>query len=189
MKEEVKIFTYELNHIKDEKIREFTEKALEIAPDYFWHIAASSTAKYHSPSCLGEGGLCRHVKANCMIAIDLLTLPMFKFTDKQKDMIISALLLHDICKSGVPQQKYSIHDHPIVAANYIRQHKEVYDILPKDEAETILLAVEHHMGNFTTAKYSKVVLTEPQTGLEKFVFWADYLGSRRYLTYDFSGEE
>lgn len=185
MEDRLKIFEYELNHIKNPDIRRFTEECIGIIPDYFFKIPASSTSKYHSVTCCGEGGLLRHTKANVMIAIDLLTLPMFKFNERQKDMIITVLILHDMVKSGIPQQKYTVHDHPILAAEYIRQHEEICKLLPEEDLNTILKAIERHMGNFTTAKYSKIVLEEPKTGLEKFTFMCDYLGSRRYLEYKF----
>jgi hypothetical protein len=100
-------------------------------------------------------------------------------------MIITTLILHDMVKSGLPQQKYTTHDHPLIAANYIRQHKNICDLLSDEDLQIILKAIEHHSGNFTTNKYSKIVLEEPKTGLEKFCFWCDYLGSRRYLEYKF----
>lgn len=45
----LEIFKTELNYIKNPKIREFTEKMLLEVPEYFFHIGASSTGKYHHP--------------------------------------------------------------------------------------------------------------------------------------------
>lgn len=189
MKEELNIFTYELNQIKDPKIREFTTKALEIAPDYFWEIPASSTGKHHPSYALGMGGLCRHVKAAVKIAIELFNLSMFKYTDAQKDIIISALILHDCAKSGIPKTKFTIHDHPIVICDYILQHKEIYEILDEKTLNTLLDCIRSHMGTWTISKFSKVVLPEPKTGMQNFVHMCDYLASRKCLEMNFDTVE
>lgn len=189
MKEEIKIFTYELNHIKDEKIREFTERALEIAPEYFWKIPASSTGKFHPQYALGEGGLCRHVKSAVRIAIQLLQLKMFCYSDIQKDIIISALLLHDCAKSNIPQQKYTAHEHPLVICDYILQHKDICNILDEKTLNTLLDCIRSHMGSWTTNKFSKIILPEPKTSMQKFVHMADYLASRKCIEMNFDAEE
>jgi 23S rRNA maturation-related 3'-5' exoribonuclease YhaM len=185
MKPGLEIFTYELNQIKDTKIKEFTIKALEILPDYFWKIPASVTGKHHPKYALGEGGLSRHVKAAVRIALELFNLNMFKFNDTQKDIIISALFLHDGAKSGIPQTKYTIHDHPLVITKYIREHKEVCDTLDAETLNTILGCIESHMGQWTTNKFSKVVLPEPKTSMQKITFLCDYLASRKCLEMNF----
>jgi 23S rRNA maturation-related 3'-5' exoribonuclease YhaM len=189
LKEELKIFTYELNHIKDPKIREFTEKALEILPDYFWNIPASSTGKHHPNYALGNGGLSRHVQSAVRIAIELFKLNMFRFSDLQKDIIIAALFLHDGVKSGIPQTKYTVHDHPLVITQYIRQHKDICDILDVNILDTILECIESHMGQWTTNKYSKIILPEPKTSMQRITFLCDYLASRKCIEMNFDVEE
>ena len=97
------IFKYELSFIKDSKIREFTIKAIEVLPDYFFKVAASSTGKYHPQYALGEGGLVRHTKAAVRIALELFRCETVTghFPDEVKDIIISALILHDGAKHGL----------------------------------------------------------------------------------------
>ena len=57
-------FKNELELIKDEKLRAFTEFYLSNrVPSYFWEIGASASGKYHPPFSQGNGGLVRHTKA------------------------------------------------------------------------------------------------------------------------------
>ena len=89
------VFEYELSFIKNLQIKEFTIKALEILPDYFFEVAASSSGKYHPSYALGKGGLVRHTKAAVRIAIELFRCETVTghFSDDVKDVIISALIL------------------------------------------------------------------------------------------------
>lgn len=49
-------FARELNYIKNERLRSFTDYVLDKLPDYFRHIGASSSGKYHPSYTLGAGG-------------------------------------------------------------------------------------------------------------------------------------
>jgi len=69
--EKVEHFKNELEYIKDPKIREFTEKAIEDMPDYFFEATSSSSGKYHPSYALGNGGLLRHTRAAVRIAVEL----------------------------------------------------------------------------------------------------------------------
>lgn len=145
--EKSKVFEYELSKIKDDKIREFTRQALEKVPDYFYEVAASSTGKYHPPLSQGKGGLCRHTKAAVWIALELLNLEMFnKYTDLDRDMIISALLLHDVIKHGTNGSKYTVTEHPLLVRKYIDQYEEIKNIIDEKVYNKIMEYIETHMG-------------------------------------------
>ena len=59
----INLLQNELNMIKSDDIREFAKILINDAPEYFFHVPASSTGKYHPSYALGEGGLARHTKA------------------------------------------------------------------------------------------------------------------------------
>jgi 23S rRNA maturation-related 3'-5' exoribonuclease YhaM len=181
--ENVKKLEKEINYIKDEKVKEFTIKVLQQVPDYFFEIAASSTGKYHSKFCLGEGGLLRHTKACVTIARDLLGLEMMNsYTQIEKDIIISALILHDTMKHGKTHSQYSVATHPLVIADYIEGEPTLNSILEKDILTILLNGIRKHMGEFCTDyKTKKVILPKPKTKLENFIHLCDYLGSRKYF--------
>nr|DAR47521.1 MAG TPA: HDc [Caudoviricetes sp.] len=168
----INVFSEELKLIKNDEIRETTARLLDGAPDYFWHVAASSSGKYHPAYALGEGGLVRHVKAAVRFANHLFVIN--DFTDKEQDYIISALLLHDILKHGKDgDEGHTVFEHPILAADYIRENTA------GEYSEVVASLVSTHMGQWTTSKYSSAMLQAPETKLQKFVHECDYLASRK----------
>lgn len=182
-------FVKELNYIKDEKIRWITRNCLYNAPDYFFEIPASSTGKFHPDYALGEGGLGRHVKAACKMLHDFIMLEFFKCTDEEHDYCVAALLLHDCRKSGVEHGKYTVHEHPILAADLVR---ETCDELCNGSDNATLIAInefckmvppliESHMGQWNWSKRSSIRLPKPKTTMQFLVHLADYLASRKYL--------
>ena len=89
MKEDV--FKTELQYINDNEIREKAKKIINLLPDYFFEVPASSTGKYHPSFSQGEGGLVRHTKVAATIANELLNNNSIigdAFTPKEKDLII-----------------------------------------------------------------------------------------------------
>ena len=123
-------FKKELEYIKSDKIRNACKEMIELLPDYFFEIPASSTGKYHPEYALGKGGLLRHTKAAVRIAYELLGDECIgnKYTADEKDLMIMALILHDGLKSGYDHEKYTRFDHPILMADYIMDNEEKKDI-------------------------------------------------------------
>ena len=66
------IFATELSYIMDDTLRTFISQCLDGLPNYFRHIGASTSGKYHPAYTLGEGGLVRHTKAAVGIAKELI---------------------------------------------------------------------------------------------------------------------
>ena len=164
------MFEYELNLIKNEEIRKTTEELLKGVPEYFWHVPASSSGKYHPMYALGEGGLVRHTKAAVRFAEHLFAL--HDFMQIEKDYIVAALLLHDTFKQG-KDEGHTVHEHPLLAAQYVRENAD------EEYASEVCPLIEKHMGQWTTSQYSSVVLEEPEDELEKFVHECASLASRR----------
>ena len=183
MVDRLEIFKTELNYIKNPKIREFTEKVLLEVPEYFFRVSASSTSKYHPPFSLGDGGLTRHVQVAVRIVVDILSLEMFnKYSNDEKDIIISALILHDCAKKGIPETKYTITEHPLVMASFIENNPKFNNILDKDILKKLLDCIKTHMGEFNKDfKTKKEVLPKPNGKLQNIVHLADYLSSRKYF--------
>ena len=173
-------YSTELNHIKNEEVRNWTIKALNSLPDYVFYIAASSTGKYHPSYALGDGGLVRHTKAATRIAIDLFRL--YSFTDEEKDVILSALLLHNGKKSGDNANGYTVHDHPVLVCNHLKQ-QEFFNDIP--QANQICEGIISHMGQWTTSNKSSVVLPKPTTRVQKYIHLCDYLASRKFIEFNF----
>ena len=120
------LFLDELELIKDESLAESLLKIIDMLPEYWLTEPASSTGKYHPDYALGTAGLLRHSKAAMRIGYELLNDPCIgdKYTDREKDLLLMSLLVHDGLKLGLPQEKYSRFDHPILMANYIIENQK-----------------------------------------------------------------
>ena len=75
------IFKVEIDYVFNTKLKENLKTLVNLLPDYFFVIEASSTGKYHPSYALGEGGLLRHTKAAVRIAFELLLLTLGLFKD------------------------------------------------------------------------------------------------------------
>lgn len=180
-----KELSLELNMIQDADIRHLVMKYLDKAPDYFWTTPASSTGKYHPSYALGDGGLLRHTKACCRIAYELFRNETVQnFTQEDKDLVITTLILHDTCKLGIPAGKYTVTEHPLLIT-------KVFEMLDMNDQEKqwaaqIIQLNAGHMGQWDfDYRSKKVVLPRPKARLERFIHMVDYLGSRKCLEFNF----
>ena len=181
-----KEFEMEISYIKDKKIKEALIKTLKLLPDYFFSVAASSTGKYHPKYALGNGGLLRHSKAAMRIGFELLSNPAIgdKYTNHEKDLMLMALLIHDGVKHGVPKEKYTRFDHPILMAEFLMEYEEEIG-LEMEDIEFLGDVIKTHMGVWTKDYNGEEVLEPPKTKYQNFVHMCDYLASRKCLQVPF----
>jgi len=187
-------FEQELSLIQDAERRLFVSRCLENVADYFFEVPASSTGKYHPEYSLGRGGLVRHTKAAVKIANNLLQLNMFTGLLPIKDAIISALILHDTCKSGrrgFENGGFTMSTHPLIACDLVKacandaaaEGERPGPINGRDYCDLVCELISTHMGQWREDYRSKkIVLPELQTKEQKFVHICDYLASRKCLT-------
>lgn len=168
-------------HLRNAVLRYF----VDTVPNYFWHVQASSTGKYHPQYALGEEGLLRHTCAAVRIAAAIINLDQYNgiFDDVDKDNIIVALMLHDTFKHGEEKDgkynPYSIHEHPLLAAEKVREYLD-------DEHKCVIAnCIASHMGEWTESNRSHYVLPKPKTLEEQMVHLCDYLASRKFLEFKF----
>jgi len=180
------MFEEELTYIKDERMQKAAKILLDNLPEYFYHISASSTGKYHPPYAEGEGGLVRHTKAAVRIAKELMEITPYDkiFACHEKDAIIITLLIHDGLKKGKVEEQYTRFDHPILAAEYVEEMQKKAG-LTKKEATFIAHSVKTHMGKWTTDYFGNEVLECPHDKYQYFVHLCDYLASRKFLDVHF----
>lgn len=188
--EKVRRFQKEIDYIKAGDLRADAEYLVGILPDYFFQVDSSSTGKYHPKYAAGEMGLARHVKAAVKMAVELLSNPSVgkPYTERDKDLIVLALLIHDGLKYGKEKtDKYTKFDHPILISNYVKENRNNLRMSDEDVSK-ICAMVESHMGPWNTNNYSNVVLPVPKAPMEKFVHMCDYLASRRFINLDFDSD-
>lgn len=180
-------FEKEISWIKSDNIKKFTEYCLDNLPSYFFIVPASSSGKYHPSYALGNGGLVRHTKAAVAIAHELFNLEMFQkqFTDIEQDLIILSLILHDGKKQGDGNGMHTIFDHPLHAANFVKQSNIESDLLTKEQEKIVCNAIASHMGQWNTNRGSKIELPKPIDKIQKFVHMCDYLASRKFIEINF----
>lgn len=177
----------ELNLISSDRIRSACLKMINLLPEYFFEVAASSTGKYHPEYATGVGGLLRHSKAAMRIGFELLSDPCIgdKYTSDEKDLMLMGLLVHDGLKLGNPQEKYTRFDHPILMAEYIRENASLLEELTEDEITFLGDVIKTHMGPWTTDYNGNEVLERPKTKYQNFVHMCDFLASRKCLLVPF----
>ena len=187
--EREEMFLDELSYIQDENLSEALLNIINMLPDYWFSEAASSTGKYHPEYALGEGGLLRHSKAAMRIGYELLSNPTIgdKYSVREKDLMLMALLIHDGLKLGMPKEKYTRFDHPILMGNFILDNKTELGLSLKD-AEFMNDVIKTHMGPWVTDYNGNEVLEKPKNKYQNFVHMCDFLASRKCILVPFDEE-
>lgn len=181
-------FELELDLIKNSQIREMTLKMLEIAPEYFWVKPSSSTGKYHPEQSQGEGGLVRHTKAVVYMADELCRSEAI--VEDERDAIISASLLHDICKYGLPDSKHTVSNHDYIGAFFVNAQTTKLGIEDTPMMKGILGGIAWHYGIWSKRPAGKDVKQYPDeySRIERIVHLSDYIASRKELKFGFLEE-
>ena len=187
--DKLSIFKDEINYVEDSKLKEDFKTLINLLPDYFFEVPASSTGKYHPEFAAGSGGLVRHTKVAVRFAYELLNNNTvgIKFSSHDKDLIIMALTLHDGLKHGISHEKFVRFYHPLVVSKYIMENKDKLS-MDVDDIRKICSMIETHMGEWTYDSYNKKeVLPKPRTAEQRFVHMCDYLASRKFVDVKFDG--
>ena len=159
-------FNKEINYIKDNDIKNSLITILDLLPDYFYDIPASSTGKYHPEFTLGKGGLVRHTKVAVRLAVELFNdSALNNFTQHEKDLIIFLLI-----------------------SKFLKDNKDKLSI-NKNDIDFICECVETHMGPWTKDYDGNEVLKPPVNKYQRFVHMCDYLASRKFLNVKFLDDE
>lgn len=184
--DKIKVFEKELSYIKKDSYKEDLKILINLLPDYFFEIPASSTGKYHPKYTLGDGGLVRHTKVVARIGYELLNNESigFSFNKEEKDLLLMAMILHDGLKSGINHEKYTRFDHPLLVSKLILDNK---DKLSLNDFEITLVrnAIEAHMGQWNVDYNGNEVLPKPHNKYQRFVHMCDFLASRKFLEVEF----
>ena len=192
------VFKVLLDKFETEEVRLYCEDMIEQIPDYIFDMPSSTTGKHHNKTqCLPHGQI-YHIIMFGTIANYRLGLKYNKekkFPDPRiRDAIRCAAIFHDALKCGDGASQYTVHEHPLLAAEWVRTANVEHNI-DAELKETIANMCGAHSGEWTTARRgSKTILPEPQNEAEIFVHECDYLASRsdidmpipEYLTEIFS---
>jgi len=183
-------FMKELTYIIDTDIKTSAKIMLDKLPEYFYSVPASSTGKYHPKFALGEGGLVRHTKAAVRLAHELLVNKIIgsAFTDREKDLIIMSVMLHDGCKSGLTKTEYTVVNHPLIVSKLIKDNASDLK-LTEEDLNLVCTMIESHMGEFNKDYKGNTVLPLPTNKYQKFVHMCDFLASKKFLDIRFDSND
>jgi hypothetical protein len=190
--EKIALFEKEIAYMEIENIKDFFKKAITLVPDYFFEVPAASSGKFHSVLECGFGGLVYHTRSVAKIANYLVNLQQYKskLNEVEKDCVICAALLHDCLKHDWENKTgFSVHQHPVLAAEFVKNDNRLNGIANDEIRAMISDAVASHSGEWTTSKRSKVVLPSPQTLVQELVHLSDYIASRSDIHILFEGED
>jgi len=162
----------EIASIKDENIKNFVKRALEVAPAYWWTVESSKT--HHPKDERGKYGRIRHAK-RCVYLSEVLAESQ-SLTDLELDELKAASILHDICVRGSQDEQSSdkaLPNHPMLIRE--RVISMMNDSTRRFYGQfgwyfTLYNIIETHMGKWGEKK--------PQTGLEKLFHIIDMIASR-----------
>lgn len=94
--EKLQVFEKHLDMIQSEVIRDFTEFCLIRFPEYFWTLPASTSGRRHG----GDETLIDHIQG-CLFLAECVIDQMSKtWNQRQKDQLISSIILHDGWRCG-----------------------------------------------------------------------------------------
>jgi len=184
----IEVFKQELGLIHDTEIRDFVVDVIDtMAPGYFWTSPASTTGKYHPQLSLGEGGIIRHTKLAVWWGVEFMRTE--EVTGLEHDVVIAALILHDLKKNGdtlaggKPIIGGIVHSHGTRLADDIwsKKFKNLSGPAPI-YAVLILEGIAHHMGRWTCPNWTQNPPRSQdwqRTIIRRIVHLADYCASRR----------
>lgn len=174
----LEFFRPELDLIFDDKIREFTEICLIMAPDYiFKNCPASSSAKYHPIDELCAIGTIIHTKKVVTIAYDLCR---GLGCESNRDTILSACIIHDLRKQGINRTGHTVKYHPDLGAKLVEEVHRDTKILSEKDYTIIRNGVGYHYGPWSIAPWIKPL--NEYTPEELCVYLSDYVASKKTLT-------
>lgn len=179
----IKYFKREINYIKNESKKRDIEYLINLLPEYFFTIPASSSGKYHPKFANTNNGLVKHTKVAVRIAYDLFE-TVNNFNEDDKDLIIMALIMHDGLKKGLVEEENTRFDHPLLVSKLIMENASGLE-MNIDDVRKMCMLIESHMGKWNKSKYSEVELPVPTNEMQRFVHRCDYLASRSYLNVRF----
>lgn len=174
------VFKEITDKFETESMKYYCEDMIEKIPDYIFTMPSSTSRKYHNfTQCLTHGQIYHIVMFGKIVNYRLdLKANKEKFNNAiERDAMRCVSIFHDAIKCGWNGSAYTVHEHPILAGEWVRTTKVEHDV--DDEIKDMIARMcERHSGEWTTNKRSKVILPEPETEMEIFIHECDILSSR-----------
>ena len=174
------VFKELLDKFETEEVRLYCEDMIENIPDYIFTMPSSTSGKFHNATqCLPHGQIYHIIMFGAIMNYRLaLKCNKEKFDNPiHRDAMRCVPIFHDAVKCGWNGSSFTVHDHPMLAGQWVRETKVKHDI-DNEIKEMIARMCERHSGEWTSSKRSRIVLPEPETDMEILVHECDILSSR-----------
>ncbi len=179
-KQKIKIFAPLIKNFETEEVVEYFKDMIAEIPDYIFTMPSSTSGKYHNAAQCKRFGQIYHIYMFAIILNYRLGLKMNR--EKYNNPVIRDCMrcvpvLHDAIKCGWNGSKYSVSEHPALAAEWVRNTK-VKHMLDNELIEMIAGMCEAHSGEWNKDRKGNVIMPEPRNDMEFFIHECDYLASR-----------
>jgi hypothetical protein len=187
--DKVKVFEGLLNKFETDEIRNYCTDMIKEIPDYIFTIPSSTSFKYHNKTQCQPHGQIFHILMFAEVMNYVLGLEYVKekTNERQRDCLRCTPIFHDAIKYGLNGSQYTVHEHPMLAGEWVRNTSVEHDV-DADTKAYIARLCESHSGEWTSTKRSKTVLPKPENDEQFFVHMCDYLASRSNLDMTYSDE-
>lgn len=187
--DKIKVFKTLLDKFETDEMRNYCKDMIKEIPDYIFTMPSSTSFKYHNKTQCQPHGQIFHILMFGEIMNYILGLEYIqeKYPMGIRDNLRCAAIFHDALKCGVNGSKHTVHEHPLLAGEWIRKTTVEHDI-PQEIKEYIAHLCERHSGQWVDSKKSKIVLPKPETDAQFLVHLCDYLASRSNLDMIYSDE-
>lgn len=183
--EKQKIFEPLSRNFETEQFRLYYLDMVAEIPDYIFTIPSSTSGKYHNSTQCQTYGQIYHAYMFDSILNHRLRLKTNKelySTPKERDCMRCVPVFHDAVKCGWNGSRYTVQDHPLLAARWVLETKVKNDI-PLEYKQMIADMCESHSGEWNKSRSGKVIMSEPRNQREVFIHECDILASRQDLDY------
>ena len=187
--DKVKVFEGLLNKFETDEIRDYCADMIKEIPDYIFTIPSSTSFKYHNKTRCQPHGQIFHILMFAEVMNYVLGLEYVKekTNERQRDCLRCTPIFHDAIKCGLNGSQYTVHEHPMLAGEWVRNTSVEHDV-DADTKAYIARLCESHSGEWTSTKRSKTVLPKPENDEQFFVHMCDYLASRSNLDMTYSDD-
>ena len=187
--DKIKIFEGLLNKFETDEIRDYCADMIKEIPDYIFTIPSSTSFKYHNKTQCQPHGQIFHILMFAEVMNYVLGLEYVKekTNERQRDCLRCTPIFHDAIKCGLNGSQYTVHEHPMLAGEWVRNTSVKHDA-DADTKAYIARLCESHSGEWTSTNRSKTVLPKPENDEQFFVHMCDYLASRSNLDMTYSDD-
>ena len=152
----------------------------EAIPDYIFIMPSSTSSKFHnSTQCQKFGQICHAMMFSKILEYRLnLEGNKTKYnTPEIRDCMRCVPVFHDAVKCGWNGSPYTVQNHPVLAAEWVKGTVVQHDI-SQEFKDTIADMCLTHSGEWNTSKGGNEIMPKPRNDMELFIHECDYLSSR-----------